>query len=138
MVVRVKVRLRNPATKAEVSTVAVANAAFETDRPEVFVPLKLAERLELSLEGASMEDYEVATGLVTMHFIPRAVEVWLDVEKPVGPILADVSIADSRGEALLCDKLIDALEIELIRPGEGLWRLRGELSLRKSASPERW
>ena len=67
------------------------------------------------------------------------VKVWAEAEnKKVGPRAMVVSIVPGEDEVLLCDKAIDALEIELVKPGKGLWRFRGETALRKSVSAKRW
>ncbi|MEM3506863.1 MAG: hypothetical protein QXT31_04350 [Candidatus Bathyarchaeia archaeon] len=49
-----------------------------------------------------------------------------------------LTIAPGEDEILLSDKLIDALDIEFIKPGEGLWRFRDDKTLRKSCPPERF
>lgn len=135
MVVRLGVKLRNRAGGFEIEVPAIANAAYETERPEICIPMELAERLGIKIEEASIEVYEVVTGPVSLHFLPGMLDVSLSVEdKTIGPILSDVSIA-LKGEVLLSDKLIDALGVELVEPGKGLWRLSGEPIKRKSVSP---
>jgi len=53
-------------------------------------------------------------------------------DKAVGPKKIVVNVIPGEDEALLCDKLIDELQIELVKSGEGLWRFSGEACLRES------
>jgi hypothetical protein len=41
-------------------------------------------------------------------------------------------------EVLISDRLADELMIAIEKPGEGLWRLRGESTVRRSEKPEIW
>ncbi|MEM0223122.1 MAG: hypothetical protein QXJ99_01830 [Thermofilum sp.] len=68
LVVRVRVRLK--ALKGRrgevVESVAVANAGYESEGPEVVIPVRVAERLGLwpkLPEGTEVQAYEVAEGL---------------------------------------------------------------------------
>ncbi|MEM0024310.1 MAG: hypothetical protein QXM80_02495 [Thermofilaceae archaeon] len=68
LVVRVRVRLK--ALKGRrgevVKSVAVANAGYESEGPEVVIPVRVAERLGLwpkLPEGTEVQAYEVAGGL---------------------------------------------------------------------------
>jgi hypothetical protein len=39
-------------------------------------------------------------------------------------------------EVLISDKLVDELMVAIDKPGEGLWRLKGESVVRRSEKPE--
>ena len=141
MAVRVKIRLKS-ATGAELRTSAIANTAFESDVAELIIPERAAEELGLYPRlpaGTEVWDFKVVGGIAKGYRIKGLVKAWGETEdKKVGPCDVVVSIAPGEDEVLLCDKLIDALEIELMRPGEGLWRFRGETTLRKSVPAKRW
>jgi hypothetical protein len=53
-------------------------------------------------------------------------------------VVADAVISHTEVEVLVSDKLADDLMIVIERPGEGLWRFRGEGAERRSERPEIW
>jgi len=57
--VRLKVRVKRETGKG-ITTSAVVNTYFTSDEPLLLVPFKMAE--QLGLEGAKMEEFEVAGG----------------------------------------------------------------------------
>jgi hypothetical protein len=139
MVVRVKVKIKPlKSSRAPISTVGIANAGFSSSRPEILVPKKLAEKIGVwpSLpEGTVVDTYGVAGGgEVRAYRIPNCAEL------SAGNKTAEVTVAIVEGESelILSDKTLDALEIELLRPGVGLWRFRGEKKIRKSQKPKYW
>jgi hypothetical protein len=120
-----------------VETPALANAAYETDEPEVLVPIGFVKKVGLKPDLTTVGTYESITGTTTLGFIPKAVEI--SIAGVIGsPVKAHVAVSVVRGEVLLSDKLLSALRIELTDPGKGLWRLRGELKTRKSVRPKIW
>lgn len=69
MVVRVKVKLKS--IKGEVITAALANSAFETEEPEVVLPIGVAERLGIYPrlpDGSEVEEYKGIGGTVVRVF----------------------------------------------------------------------
>ena len=60
MAVRVRLRIRKGGR--EVTTSALVNTGFEADEPQLVVPLRLAEELQLLSGGASIEDFSTAGG----------------------------------------------------------------------------
>lgn len=143
MVVRVRVKLKS--TKGEVVTVALANSGFETEEPEVVLPTKVAERLGIYPRlpsGSEVEEYKGVGGAVVKTFLVKGlVDISvLTSDREVGPSGATVVITPGEDEVILSDKLMDALRIVLLRPGEGIWRFADdkESFLRKSEHPERW
>lgn len=143
MVVRVGVRLES-ASETKLRTAAIANSAFESDEAELIVPEGVAEKLGIYPKlpnGTEVGDFRGVGGIAKGYRIKGLVKAWAIAEdKKVGPCDVVVSVMSGEDEILLCDKLIDELEIELVRPGEGLWRFRGESEskLRKSEKPEKW
>ena len=141
MAVRVEVRLKSK-SGAELKTAAIANAAFESDVKEIIIPERAAAELGLFPKlpaGSEVWDYKGVGGIAKGYRIEGLVKVWAETEdKKVGPRDVVVSIVPGEDEVLLCDKAIDALEIELVKPGKGLWRFRGETGLRKSVLAKKW
>lgn len=125
MGVRVRVRLK--VGNKEVVTSALANSGFETDKPEVVLPLKVAEKLSIypKLPRESVvEEYMGVGGVRVSTFrIDDIVKISVLVPDRIkGPVTATAVITPGEEEVILSDKTLDALGIILIRPGEGLWR----------------
>jgi predicted NUDIX family NTP pyrophosphohydrolase len=143
MVVRVRVRLKS--SKGEVVTAALANSGYGAEEPEVVVPTRVAERLGLYPRlpaDSEVREYRGVGGVVVNAFsIKGLVSVsLLTGDREVGPAAATVVITPGEDEVILSDRMMDALRIVLLRPGEGVWRLadEGEGSVRRSEGPERW
>jgi hypothetical protein len=142
MAVRVRVRLES--SWGEVATTALANSGYEAEEPEVVIPTRVAERLGLYPKlptGSEVREYRgVGGAIVNTFLIRRLVKVSvLAGEREVGPVEASTVITPGEDEVILSDRLIDALGIVLLRPGEGTWKLVGEEGLvRRSEQPERW
>ena len=143
MVVRLKVKLQS--TMGEVVTVALANSGFEADEPEVVLPIKVAERLgmypKLPVES-QVEDYKAVGGVLVKTFLVRGfvkIEVLTD-DRNIGPVDATAVITPGEDEVILSDKLMDALKVVLLKPGEGIWKFVDDEEgvARKSERPERW
>ena len=62
----------------------------------------------------------------------------IEPDRTSGWVRARATCVQGEREVLLSDKLIDALGIEPIRPGAGLWRFSGEDRLRASVGPQEW
>ncbi len=135
MVVRVRVALRREGRVAETS--ALANSGYESDRPEIHVPLGLARRLGFSLEHLRSERYSVVGAEVSAYMLGE-VEVRVVAEKPTRWVKAGAVVVPGEYEVILSDTLMEELEIELIKPRTGLWRLTGEEKSRPSAPAEYW
>ena len=143
MVVRVRVRLE--VGELNVTTSALANSGFESEEPEVVLPLKVAERLNLYPRlpsGVIVEEYtSVGRMRIQVFRAPRILRVYVVCEDRVkGPITATAVIVPGEDEVTLSDKTLDTLGIMLIKPGEGLWKFTDDPPniTRKSQPPERW
>jgi len=106
------VRVRIESSRGSVETSALVNTGFETPNPQILLPVKAAEKLGL----------------------------WSDLPKLAEGVeaVADAVISPIEVEVLISDKLADELMIAIEKPGEGLWRLRGESAIRRSEKPEIW
>ncbi|RLE57151.1 MAG: hypothetical protein DRJ40_02195 [Thermoprotei archaeon] len=67
MVVRVRVRIQYRDNIVETS--AVANSGYETDVPEIHIPLALARRLGLTLTELRGENYRVIGGITSAYIL---------------------------------------------------------------------
>ena len=142
MAVRVKVLIKRG--EAEVETVAIANSGYESDEPELVVPTKVAERLGMWPEfspGTKVEAYESPAGTSLFYVVPKAANIAVEAkDKSTEPVVTTIAISDKESEVLLSDKLIDSLNIELKKPGMGIWRFGDDPSgkERMSEKPEYW
>ena len=143
MVIRVRVKLKSKGGES-LETSAIANSGYESFEPEIVIPESLASRLNLFPKlpsGARIEEYRSIGGVTRIYYVPDAVEVSIVTnDRAEDPRVAGVAISDKEDEVLLSDKLIDALNIALEKPGEGLWRFVDEppSKTRRSERPEKW
>ncbi len=138
MVVRVKVQIKRGDTIIETS--AIASSGYEADIPEIHIPIALARRLGFDLSRLSSARYRVVGGFTQTYFIGEVL-VRLVTEDRVSPwIRARAVSVPEEFEVLLNDKLLDALGIEIVKAGEGLWRFHGEPinRIRRSTQPQFW
>ena len=136
-------RLRITKNSKIVETSALANSGYEAETPQLLVPIKLAQLLELWPPGRGVEEseYETAGGPLRVWTAPRACKVKVVAEDAESPdVEADIIISPMADEALLCDKMISELQIALEDVGKGLWRFRWEPKekLRRSEPPRYW
>ena len=133
MGVRVKVRVKYGGASLDLA--ALVNTGYETDVPELLVPVEVAERLGLwpkLPEGVVVETYKTASGLMKVYRVGGArVSLLLGgaEERGVG---AYVVISEYTDEALISDQLASELGIAIEDPAKGLWRLRWESLVRRS------
>lgn len=141
MAVRVRVRI-SPAEHrgiAAVETVAVANSGFESASLELLLPVRCAERLGLwpPPRGARVEKFESPAASFSMFLVTRAVRVSL-ASHLRHAVIASAVISERETEVILNDHLVEALRLELIAPGRGLYRIGRRGSLKPSDPPEPW
>jgi hypothetical protein len=139
MVVRVKVRIK--AGKEVEETVAAVNSYFETEEPEIILPLALAARLGVPFREDSEEIYRTLGGPAIVFRSPRKVRVEVVTPDRKSPsVECRASVSEIWDEAVLSDKLTDRFGIVILRPGRGLWRFadEGGQKSRRSEKPEYW
>jgi hypothetical protein len=121
MVVRVPIRLKS--AFGDVKTMAIANSAYESEVPEAIIPEGVARELGLYPRlppGTEVGDFKVVGGVAKGYRIKDLVEICVETgDRTVGPKKIVVNVIPGEDEVLLCDKLIDELQIELVRSGEG-------------------
>ncbi|MET1100946.1 MAG: hypothetical protein ABWW69_00490 [Pyrodictiaceae archaeon] len=78
MAVRIRVKARSRLDHAREETIiALVNSGFETDTPQLLVPMRLAEKLGLHnrLLEARIEAYGTVGGPIRVYVLPSSLEV---------------------------------------------------------------
>ena len=143
MVVRVRIILKSE--DKEVSTIAIANSGYEAEEPEVILPTKVAELLNLYPvipSESKIEEYK-AIGGVSVNAITLNKRILIKVvsgDKETEFTEVIPIIISGENEVILSDKVIDSLKIILLKPGAGLWKFTDDPMniIRESEKPERW
>ncbi|MCC6021765.1 MAG: hypothetical protein LM560_01420 [Desulfurococcaceae archaeon] len=141
MVVRVRIELVKEGARVETS--ALANSGYESETPQVLIPVKVAESLTLwpPVRGIDESVFETAGGPLRVWVASKAVKVKVIVPNiDTQYVEADVVISPLADEVLLSDKMISELNIALEDVGRGYWRFTWEPkeSIRKSEPPKYW
>jgi hypothetical protein len=141
--VRIRLRIRSRTTGKELKVVALVNSGFETVKPQLLVPVKVAELLGLWPQiprDYTVKDYMTAGGPTRMHVLADEVEVSVDVEHPTNPVISDLVISPFEEEVLISDKLAGKLGIVVYDFAEGIWRLQTDPEdvRRRSEERETW
>jgi len=129
MPVRIRVRIRSLHSSKEEAATALVNSGFETDTPQIHIPMKLAEALGMAswLSEARIESYGSIGGLVRAYVLPASLEVWVDEENAASPrVVSDAVITGYESEVLISDYLAGELGIVVEDFREGIWRLRSD------------
>ena len=134
MGVRIRLKIRHNNT--EVETTGLVNSGYESDEPEIHIPLALAKKLGFHMERLTSQKYRVVGSNVNVYRLGR-VRVCV-VGKETSWVEAIAVMVPEEYEVLLSDALIEALDIEILKPKSGIWRFRGEKQERKSSKPEYW
>ena len=126
MAVRLEVELKALKGKNRGKVVkckALLNSGYESETPEIVIPIDVAEKLgflpELP-EETRMEEYYSVSGKFVARRIPDAVEVKLADRS----VVASAVIVDFEREVLLSDATISELGIIILDAKRGEWRLR--------------
>ena len=145
MAVRVKLKIKalKGETSRELLSSVLVNSAFESDTPEIILPLALASSLGLYPklpEGTTVERYEVAGGgSLDSYLIRDGVEVQVVTEDRVSdPTIINCAIISGEKEVLMSDKLISKCAIVIKDAGEGIWYFGDESIKRRSEPPQYW
>jgi len=134
--VGIRVRVEVRASGRPVITSALLGSGYEAEEPEVLLPPSLAE--ELHLAPLSSEDYRTVGARVRTCVLGYVELRVVASDRQSDRVRARAVSVEGEQEVLLSDKLIDALGVEPVKPGRGLWRFSGEEGLRASVEPELW
>lgn len=144
MAVRVRLRIRDKLSGVAVETVALVNSGFETLKPQLLIPMKLAEKLGLwpnLPKGSYVKDYGTAGGVVKTYVVPDGLEVCIIMDGQLSPVAdSDAVISFIEEEVLIGDKLAGRLGIMIYDIAEGVWKLKIDPPdvTRKSEPPQYW
>lgn len=143
MAVRIRIRIESLKGKKEIiETIALVNTGYESEEPEIIIPIKLAEKLGIwpkLPENSRIEEYGTVGGIIKLYWIPYCVKVKiLTKDKTSKYVRSHVTISEFEREVLLSDKLAGALGIVIENIGKGYWRFPNEKKIRKSEKPEKW
>jgi len=142
LAVRVRLRIRAKDGK-EVGTSALVNSGFETEKPQLLIPMRLAKEMGLwpPPPDSRIEVFETAGGPVRNYVIRDALEVSVEADdRDVGPVTCDAVISNLEFEVLINDKLGGELGIVLLDLAKGKWRFSDDPSdrVRESSPPQFW
>ena len=138
MGVRVNLEILLPKNNSRFQAVGLLNTGFEGEKPEVLIPVRLAERLKLwprLPENAELRNFETPAGLARMYYLDDIAEVSVEGE---ATIKCSLIVSELEHEVLLNDYSIKGLGIVIEDPAEGLWRFRSETKIRQSLPPQYW
>jgi predicted aspartyl protease len=124
--VRVKVRIKYGGRSVDL--IALVNTGYETDVPEILIPVDIAEKLGLwpkLPDNTLVETYKTASGLMKVYRVGGANISLLIDDVEVRSTETYVVISEYTDEALISDQLTSRLDIVIEDPAKGLWRLRG-------------
>jgi len=143
MAVRIRIKIKAKHSNKEVFSSALVNSGFETEKPQLLIPIKLAKAIDIwpPLPSAILIELGTAGGPIRNYLLPNELEVSvITSDKEVGPILCDAIISYVEEEVLINDKLCDKLNIVILKAGAGLWKFVDDpVKLkRESELPEYW
>lgn len=142
MAVRVRLKIKRASGAKTVETSALVNSGFEAVKPQLVIPLRVAEELGIwPTSDAKEEDYGTAGGRRRFFVVHDALKVCVTTEELESyEVISDAVISDIEEEVLISDKLGGKLAIAIEDLGEGLWRLKSDKrrKVRKSEVPSLW
>jgi predicted aspartyl protease len=133
MGVRVKVKIKYKG--ASLDLIALVNTGYETDVPEILVPISVAERLGIFPrlpDGTIVEMYKTASGLMRVYRVGGASTSLLIEGVEARSVETCIVISEYADESLISDQLASEFGIVVEDPAKGLWRLKGESVIRSS------
>lgn len=143
MAVRVRIKLCTiHEKKLKIETNALVNTGYETEEPEILIPVALAEALRIWPElpaHTRVQTYTTAAGMVKLYRLSGFVSLQLKTDKLSGSKKATLVISEHENEVLLSDALISKLNIVIEDAQKGWWRFKDEPEkIRKSQKPQTW
>jgi hypothetical protein len=125
MAVRVRIRIKPRSGGKIEEVVALVNSGFETEKPQILMPIPLARRLDLwpPPPDSYLVELGTAGGPVRNYLVPDALDVYIVAQDRVrGPVTCDVILSYFEEEVVLNDKLSEELGIMILGIGSGRWR----------------
>ena len=120
------------------STSALVNSGYESDEPEIHIPLTLAKLLGFELEGLKGERYKVVGAEVTTYILGDVLVRVRTPDKTTGWVKTRAVMVPGEYEVILSDAVTEQLNVEIVKPRTGLWRFTGEKASRESVEAKYW
>ncbi|KUO79883.1 MAG: hypothetical protein AT718_01015 [Vulcanisaeta sp. JCHS_4] len=103
---------------------ALVNSGFESDRPQILIPISLARRLDLwgrvLIEGGS-QIFGTVAGLTRLYVLPSSIYVSIvEDDAEMKPLSLNAIISETERETLISDYLASLLGIAVEDFREGL------------------
>jgi len=137
-----RVRVRLVKGNKEIETSALVNSGFETDAPDIVIPVELAKRLGLwPPEEVAFALLDTGGGELSAPYYESSIEMELVLDdREPRSVLVNVIVNPHVHEVLLSDFVASALGITLLDIKRGLWRLIDDPQgkVRETAKPEEW
>lgn len=137
-----RVRVRIKCGSRVVETSALVNSGFETDAPDIIVPLELAKKLGLwPPRELSYTVLETGGGEVSAVYLESVAELELVLlDREPRKCLVNVIINPHVHEVVLSDYVSAHLGIVLLNIKKGLWKLEDDPIglIREPEKPEEW
>jgi len=140
LAVRVKLKIKTVKGK-EMKANALVNTGFETDRPQLLIPVALAKELNLWPPIDAVEvTYDTAGGPTKLWLYNDVAYVKIVNNIESKEVLCDILISPIEHEVLISDYLAGSLEIIIENPRIGYWRLKSEPhgTIHESVKPQYW
>jgi hypothetical protein len=143
MAVRIKLKLKSKTSGRIMETSALINTGFETESPQILIPVRLAKELLLYPPPYTSNIIEIGTagGPSKVFLIRNDADIWVITEnREKGPKSADILISLIEEEVLINDKLTEELNIIILAPGSGKWKFSDDPvdKIRYSEKPQYW
>ena len=125
-------------------TVALVNSGFESDTPQLLVPINLARRLGLwdrALVEGRIQLFGTVAGPTRLYILPSSIYVSiLEDDYETQPVLSDAVISDVEREVLISDYLAGSLGIIVEDFRNGIWRISTDPNnrVRRGYRPQYW
>ncbi len=143
MPVRVKLKVKSKVSNETVETIALVNSGFITEKPQLLIPKKFAQKLNLWPPPPEAYVIELGTagGPVRNFIVPNSLEVKIvEPDRETKNTLCDAIISHIEEEVLINDKLGEELGIIILGLASGKWKLVDDPDnkVRQTYPPQYW
>lgn len=135
-----RVTLELKAGRKMLCVTALLNGGFESEEPCVLLPRAAALALYRRIPAnAAREGIQTAGGASNVIVLPSPLKARVLVPSRKGPSARlSVLISSEETEVLASDTAIDALGVEILSHGKGIWRFSHERVRRESVPRAEW
>jgi hypothetical protein len=138
----VKIEIRGKTSAKNILTTAILNTGYESEQPELTIPEKVGKLLGILPKAphhATLSAFKTAGGIIDMLYLEKEANIRIVCKDKISRfITCNLAISHFEDEILISDVAIEKLRVEIINPGKGMWRFKGEKKLRTSELPQKW